>query len=157
METANAGFIEILRNRSVAYRMGVTNLSGLVGNVTIPKLTAAATNYWLSSESTQITESQQTLGQLSMTPKTAIAITDVSEQLLRQATPLASAANRPYTQVFRVRPDSAAFDACTPGLLPSFSEWTLPQILGGLLLALVVLNCLLASSLALTTHLTQTT
>jgi HK97 family phage prohead protease len=34
-------FIEMLRNESVALSMGVTKLSGLQGNVTIPKMTAA--------------------------------------------------------------------------------------------------------------------
>jgi hypothetical protein len=33
----NLGFIELLRNRTVVLKMGATRLTGLVGNVTIPK------------------------------------------------------------------------------------------------------------------------
>ena len=85
--TENQSFIEILRNSAISYKAGVTNLSGLVGNVTIPRQTAAATNYWLSTEATAITESQQTFGQMSLSPKTAGAYTEISRQLLLQSSP----------------------------------------------------------------------
>lgn len=85
----NMGFIDILRNRSVALRMGARQISGLVGNVTFPRQTGKATVTWQGGEGTSVSATDQALGQLSMTPKTAIAITDVSEQLLRQATPSA--------------------------------------------------------------------
>lgn len=87
----NMGFIDILRNRSVALSMGARNLSGLQGNVTFARQTGKATVTWQGGDGTSITATDQTLGQLSMTPKTAIAITDVSEQLLRQSTPSAEA------------------------------------------------------------------
>lgn len=80
-------FIDLLRNTSVALRMGVTKLSGLKGHVTIPKMTAGNTAYWLSDENTAITESQPTIGQLSLSPKNVAAITEVSHQLLSQSTP----------------------------------------------------------------------
>ena len=85
--TNNVSFIEMLRNRSVAYRMGATRLGGLQGNVTVPKQTGAATWYWLSSESTTITESQQTLGQMALSPKTGGAYTEISRLLLLQSSP----------------------------------------------------------------------
>lgn len=85
----NLGFIDILRNRSVALNMGARNLSGLIGNVTFARQTGKATVAWQGGEGASITATDQALGQLSMTPKTAIAITDVSEQLLRQSTPSA--------------------------------------------------------------------
>lgn len=85
------GFIDILRNRSVALRMGARQLSGLTGNVIFPRQTGKVTVTWQAGEGTSVTAADQALGQLSMTPKTCIAITDVSEQLLRQATPSAEA------------------------------------------------------------------
>jgi HK97 family phage major capsid protein/HK97 family phage prohead protease len=85
----NMGFIDILRNRSVALKMGARQISGLTGNVMFPRQTGKATVTWQGGEGTSVTATDQALGQLSMTPKTAIAITDVSEQLLRQATPSA--------------------------------------------------------------------
>lgn len=85
----NMGFIDILRNRSVALNMGARNLSGLIGNVTFARQTGKASVTWQGGDGTSVTATDQALGQLSMTPKTAIAITDVSEQLLRQSTPSA--------------------------------------------------------------------
>lgn len=80
-------FIDLLRNTSVALRMGVRRMSGLVGNVTIPKMTAGNSAYWLADETTQITESQPTIGQLSLAPKNVAALTELSHQLMQQATP----------------------------------------------------------------------
>lgn len=85
--TQNMSFIELMRNRSVVYRMGARRLAGLVGSVTIPKQSAAATAYWLSTESTQITESAQTFGQMALSPKNVGAYTEISRQLLLQSSP----------------------------------------------------------------------
>ncbi len=80
-------FIDLLRNTSVALRMGVTRLTGLQGNVTIPKMTAGNTAYWLADETTQITESQPTIGQLALAPKNVAALTELSHQLMQQSSP----------------------------------------------------------------------
>ena len=80
-------FIDLLRNDSVVLGMGATRLTGLVGNITIPKMTAGGTAYWLADESTQITESQATIGQLSLSPKNVAALTEISHQLMQQSTP----------------------------------------------------------------------
>lgn len=87
----NMGFIDILRNRSVAMSMGARVLSGLQGNLTFPRQTGKVSVTWQAGEGTSTSAADQALGQLSMTPKTCIAITDVSEQLLAQATPSAEA------------------------------------------------------------------
>jgi HK97 family phage major capsid protein len=86
-ENQPGSFIDLLRNTSVGLRMGVTRLSGLVGNVTIPKMTAGNTAYWLSDENTQITESQPTIGQLALAPKNVAALTELSHQLMQQSSP----------------------------------------------------------------------
>jgi len=87
----NMGFIDILRNRSVAMNMGARVLSGLQGNVVFPRQTGKVTVTWQAGEGSSVTAADQALGQLSMTPKTCIAITDVSEQLLAQSSPSAEA------------------------------------------------------------------
>ena len=56
-ENQAASFIDLLRNTSVTMRMGITRLSGLQGNVTIPKMTAGNTAYWLADEGTAATDS----------------------------------------------------------------------------------------------------
>lgn len=87
VDTVNQSFIEILRNRTVSYMLGARRLAGLVGNVTIPRQTGAATAAWLTSESTQISPSNQTFGQIALTPKTIGAYTEISRLLLLQSSP----------------------------------------------------------------------
>ncbi len=89
VDVTNMGFIDILRNRSVGFTMGARRLDGLMGNVTFTRQTGKPSITWQGGEGVSVTAVDQTLGQLSMTPKTAIAITDVSEQLLRQSSPSA--------------------------------------------------------------------
>jgi HK97 family phage major capsid protein len=79
-----ASFIELLRNRMVVRVAGARVLSGLVGDVDIPKQTGGATAYWLG-EGGAPTESQQTLGQVVLRPKTVGAYTDVTRRLLKQS------------------------------------------------------------------------
>jgi HK97 family phage major capsid protein len=87
VETQNVGFIELLRNRAVIFRLGARQLSGLVGNVNVPKQTGAATAFWTTSETNQITENEQAFGQMSLTPKTVGAYTEISRLLLLQSSP----------------------------------------------------------------------
>lgn len=84
-----SNFIDLLRNRSVLAQMGAYMLTGLVGNVTIPKQTGAATAVWLANEATAGTESQPVIGQLALTPKNVMAYTEISRQLMLQSSPAA--------------------------------------------------------------------
>lgn len=79
-------FIELLRNKMIASKLGIQMLSGLVGNIAIPSFTAAATAYWVA-ENTAPTAGNQTFGQVTLSPKTVGAYTDFSRQLLLQGTP----------------------------------------------------------------------
>lgn len=89
VETSNVGFIELLRNRSVLLAMGARRLSGLQGNVAIPKQTVAATAVWLANEASTVTESQQTFAQVALSPKTVGGYTELSRLLLLQSNPSA--------------------------------------------------------------------
>jgi HK97 family phage major capsid protein len=80
-------FVELLRSRLVVQQLGARRITGLVGNVAIPKQTAAGTAYWLANEATAITESDQTIGQLTLTPKNVGAYTEISKQLTMQSAP----------------------------------------------------------------------
>lgn len=77
-------FIDVLRNAMVLPGLGAQMLSGLVGNIAIPKQTGAATAYWVA-ESGAPTESQQTIGQVTMSPKTVGAYTEISRKLMLQS------------------------------------------------------------------------
>ncbi len=77
-------FIDLLRNRMVLQQAGITVLSGLVGDVAIPRQTGGATAYWVA-ESGAPTESLQAFDQVTMNPKTLGAFTDMSRRLLKQS------------------------------------------------------------------------
>jgi HK97 family phage major capsid protein len=77
-------FIELLRNKMIVRAAGATVLAGLVGDVAIPRQTGGATAYWVA-ESGAPTESQQTVDQVALTPKTVGAFTDISRKLLKQS------------------------------------------------------------------------
>lgn len=83
-ELLGSSFIDLLRNAMVLDRMGITWLRDLNGNIAIPSQTGAATGYWVA-ESGAPTESQQTVGQVPLTPKTVGAFTDFSRKLLLQS------------------------------------------------------------------------
>jgi HK97 family phage major capsid protein len=103
-----ASFIEMLRNRSVVQRAGATVLNGLVGNVAIPKQSGAATAYWVA-ESGAPTESQQTLAQVTMSPKTVGAYTDFSRKLMIQSSiDIESMVRRDLATVIALAIDTAA-------------------------------------------------
>jgi HK97 family phage major capsid protein len=76
--------IEILRNRMVCERLGVQPLSGLAGNVAIPRQTGAATAYAVP-ESGALTKSTQALDQIGLTPHRVGAWNDYTRQLLLQS------------------------------------------------------------------------
>ncbi len=78
------GFIDILRNAMVIDKAGAQFMSGLVGNIAIPKQSGAGTAYWVA-ENGAPTESAQTLAQVTMSPKTVGAYTDISRQLILQS------------------------------------------------------------------------
>lgn len=79
-----ANFIELLRNKMMVQAAGATVLRDLQGDVAIPKQTGGATAYWVA-ESGAPTESQQTVGQVVLAPKTVAAFTDMSRKLLIQS------------------------------------------------------------------------
>lgn len=79
-------FIDLLRTKTALAPLGVHFMSGLVGDVAIPKMTGGATGYWVA-EGEDITESTPTLGQVTGTPHTAGALVDISRRLMIQSTP----------------------------------------------------------------------
>lgn len=81
-------YIDLLRTKSVLGAAGVQFLTGLSGNVAIPKMSAGSTGYWVA-EGNDITESQPTLGQVTGSPHTCGVLTDISRRLLIQSTPAA--------------------------------------------------------------------
>ncbi|SHM19948.1 phage prohead protease, HK97 family/phage major capsid protein, HK97 family,TIGR01554 [Nitrosospira sp. Nsp11] len=81
-----SSFIDILRNRCQVINLGATMLTGLVGNVDIPRRSSATTAYWVA-EAGSITESEGTFDKISLSPKTVAALSRYSRNMLIQSTP----------------------------------------------------------------------
>ncbi len=77
-------FIELLRNRLALNTLGVTMLTGLNGPVAIPRQTGAPTAYWVAEKGAP-TESNPTVDQVNLTPKTLGAYTEFSRRLVLQS------------------------------------------------------------------------
>jgi len=77
-------FITILRDAMVLNTLGARFLSGLVGNIAIPKQTGSGSAYWVA-EGQAPDESSAAIGQVAMSPKTVGAFTDISRKLLLQS------------------------------------------------------------------------
>lgn len=80
-------FIEFLRNNAVMLQLGVRTMPGLVGNVAIPRRSGVASTYYLSTQTTAITQSESTFDQVTLAPKNLAALSKYSRQTLLQGTP----------------------------------------------------------------------
>ncbi len=80
-------FIEALRNASPVMGLGVRTMTGLVGDVAIPRRSGVASTYYLSTETTAITQSESTFDQVTMSPKNLASLSKYSRQTLIQGTP----------------------------------------------------------------------
>lgn len=76
-------FITAMRNAMALPALGVKVLSGLVGDIAIPK-GGAATAAWIA-ETVAATETTPVLSQVTGTPKTVAATIDLSRKLIRQS------------------------------------------------------------------------
>lgn len=79
-------FIDVLRNSMVLKQAGARVMTGLVGDVDIPKKTSTANAYWIG-EGNAPTKSTLQFGQVAARPKTVAAYAQLTRKLLKQSTP----------------------------------------------------------------------
>lgn len=79
-----AGFVGLARGRMVTGALGAEIVDGLVGNVTIPRVTSGPSITWLAGETAPAAETQPVLGQTSLTPKQVATYVEMSRQLAAQ-------------------------------------------------------------------------
>lgn len=79
-------FIDRLRNATRVRALGATVLTGLQGNVTIPRRKASVTGAWVA-EDTAIPSSDPQFDAVTMAPKHAGSLTEYSRNMLMQASP----------------------------------------------------------------------
>mgnify|MGYP001139485422 CR=1 FL=1 len=78
-------FIDVLRNASSVMQAGATMLTGLVGDVKIPRKSTASSAAFISTEGGAASESEPTFGQVTMSPKTLGAFTDITRLMMMQS------------------------------------------------------------------------
>lgn len=83
-DVLGSSLVELLRNKTMLNALGVRTMSGLRGNVAIPKQDGGATAYWLA-EDEEVSSSDQSFGQIGLTPHRLVGDTAYSKQLLAQS------------------------------------------------------------------------
>ncbi|MDW8258611.1 MAG: phage major capsid protein [Gammaproteobacteria bacterium] len=76
-------------NVPVVVRAGARVLSGLVGNVAIPRMSTGVTAGWIATEGSAGTEVDAVFSQVTLSPKDLMCFTDITRRLLLQSTPSA--------------------------------------------------------------------
>jgi len=79
----SGSFIDILRNKMITRQAGATVMTGLVGDIDIPKKTAGASYYWIG-EGTSPTKSTLKFGQVEGRPRTIGAYLQLTRRFLKQ-------------------------------------------------------------------------
>lgn len=79
-------FIEVLRNKARVMQLGATVLSGLVGNVDIPRQTGATGTFW-TAEGVDTSEAEATFDKVSLSLKTIGTYSLITRNMMMQATP----------------------------------------------------------------------
>jgi HK97 family phage major capsid protein len=82
----DAQFIDLIRNRSAFLTSGLTTLSGLEGNVEIPKKLGTSTYYFVG-ENVDVTNSKLAFGLVNMIPRTIGVRVPVSRRAMIQSSP----------------------------------------------------------------------
>lgn len=89
--TDNQGFIDVLHNRSVCFSLGARHLMDLKSTISFPRGATETSASWLSTESSQASESTPGFEQVYGSPHTVAAYTEISRQLMLQSSPDAEA------------------------------------------------------------------
>lgn len=79
-------FIEVLRNKARVMQLGATVLSGLTGNVDIPRQSGVTSTYWVT-EGGAVTEAEPAFDKITLQHRTIGALQAVTRRMLAQSTP----------------------------------------------------------------------
>ena len=83
-ELLSESFIDRLENMLALAQLGVTMLTGLNGNIAIPRQVNGTSHFWLAEGDTP-TESSATFDQVPLTPKTVGAYSEMSRRIMLQS------------------------------------------------------------------------
>jgi len=85
--TEHKDFIDALQPRLLVEELGATVINGVSGNLDIPRISAAGTANWASTEAADAPNSTLATDTLSLSPKRVGAYTTYTKQLLTQGVP----------------------------------------------------------------------
>ncbi len=112
-------FVEVLRNQLVTAILGARYLTGLVGNIDIPRQITQTGTYWVA-ESAAPTEAEATFDKVSLRPKTIGALSKMSRLMLLQSTPaIEMLARQDLLAVIALAVDLAALSGPGTGNAPT--------------------------------------
>jgi len=111
-------FIDLLRKALVLQTAGATVMTGLQGMCALPRQSGGATVYHVA-ESSSITESQLTVDQVTMQPRTLGALTDYSRRLLLQSSiDVENLVRRDLAQQIAIEVENQAMNGTGTGSYP---------------------------------------
>ncbi len=117
-ELMSDSFIDLLRKSLVLTQAGANVMTGLQGMVAIPRQSGGATTYHVA-ESGSITESQLTVDQVTMQPRTIGALTDYSRRLLLQSSvDVENLVRRDLAQQIAIEVENQAINGTGTGSYP---------------------------------------
>jgi len=112
-------FIDWLVKKPLVVQMGATVLTGLNGNIAIPKGNAGSTGYWVA-ENVAPTESNHTFLQVTMSPQTLGTFTDLSRRLIIQSSlDIEALIRNEITRGLRVEVDRVSIEGSGSGSEPT--------------------------------------
>ncbi|HZL38456.1 MAG TPA: phage major capsid protein [Tepidisphaeraceae bacterium] len=80
-----ANFIDALRAKAVVMALGATVLPGLIGNLDLPREATVAAGSWEPDSTPAPAESNPTIDNVALTPKTCTVFTDLSRKFVLQS------------------------------------------------------------------------
>lgn len=117
-DLAGGQFIDRLRAALTIRRLGARVLTGLQGNLDIPALKASGTAGWVA-ENTALTPGDHEFRKVSMTPKHAGAITELSRNMLQQSSlDVENLVRNDFAQILADVVDRAAISGSGAGAEP---------------------------------------
>lgn len=113
-------FIDVLRAKSAVMSQNVRILSGLQGDVVIPRKTASASVGWIAGDGADsLTPSDPTFDQVTLSPKTVGGLTTISHRMLHQSSPgIEQLVREDLAATIATEIDSAAINADGTGNQP---------------------------------------
>ena len=111
-------FIDILRSRALVVQMGARMLSGLVGNVAIPRQNVATAVAWVT-EGNAPAQAEATFDQVTMSPKQIAARSQMTRLMIQQGTPdIETLVRNDLAAVIALGIDAAAINGAGTGGVP---------------------------------------